>query len=242
MTTSAEYPAAEYPGADLAQAEAICVLIHGRGQSPADMRDMVVTRLRGSDTHAGADGQDIAALAAMDPETLCFALPAARGGSWYDARAIDPLTPATRSQLATGQAQLTALIADLRAARPGVPLLLAGFSQGACMAVEYLMTAPDLPEAAALFTGCRVGLPGDDLPRRDLSGLPVYASCGDDDPWVPADAYFRMLSDLTGAGARLRADIFPGRAHTVADTEITALSGLLHALRDGTPAFGGGAA
>jgi phospholipase/carboxylesterase len=116
-----------------------------------------------------------------------------------------------------------------------VPLVLAGFSQGACLAIEYLMTTSDLPDAAALFTGCRVGLPTDGLPTRDLAGLPVYASCGDEDPWIPADAYFRMLADLTGAGARLRADIFPGRPHTVTDTEIAALSGFLGALRDGTP-------
>ena len=73
MASSALHLAAEK------QARAICVFVHGRGQSPEEMQSHVLARL---------DAPDVA-----------FVLPRAESGSWYDARAIDPLTAGTRTAL-----------------------------------------------------------------------------------------------------------------------------------------------
>ena len=198
-------------------ARVTCVVVHGRGQSQDDMMDMIVGRLDRSDVR--------------------YVLPKSDDVGWYAARAIDPLTDTTRAEL---QAALTLLDEVMsEAAAPGLPVLLAGFSQGACLAVEYLMTRGPVPAAAALLTGCRVGTRGDGLPLSDLRGLPVYASCGDDDPWIPAQSHFEMLGDLTRAGARLRMDMFPGRPHDVAPAEIAVLSGMLADLAQVRPLLGG---
>ena len=102
---------------------------------------------------------------------------------------------------------------------------LAGFSQGACLALEYALRRRR-PAALACLTGCRVGYPLEE-PAPPLHGLPVYMSCGDADPWIPLDPFFAAARQLAEAGARLGIDVMPGRAHEVCDSELTALRRLL---------------
>lgn len=98
-------------GNDLATARVICVLVHGRTQTPEDMQDQVIRQLK----TAG----------------VVFVLPRQPSKSWYDAKAVDVLTDGTRAQLATSQDDLAKLIATVRA-KSNPPLLLGGFSLGAC--------------------------------------------------------------------------------------------------------------
>ena len=111
---------------------------------------------------------------------------------------------------------------ELRAQAPGVPLVLAGFSQGACLSLEAAC-AGLAPDAVVAFTGCRVGVPGDDRPRRLATGLSVYLSAGDADPWIPVSAFAEAVGELGSGGARLTAQVFPGRAHEVSAQEIAML-------------------
>lgn len=195
-----------FHGADAAMAQVVCVFTHGRGQSPEEMIETVLARI--------------------DAPGVRFALPRAPREAWYDARAVDPLTDQTRAQLDAALAQLGDTIAAARAASPGVPLVVAGFSQGACLSAEYLFRG-GAADAGVLLTGCRVGAQDDDLPTADLRGLPVYTSNGDADPWVPLAPWHRMVGDLARAGTRLRCDIVPGRDHAVSDAECAVLSDML---------------
>jgi phospholipase/carboxylesterase len=206
-----------FHGSDQGDAKVICIVVHGRGQTQADMMDSIVARVAVPDVR--------------------FVLPKSEGHGWYAARAIDPLSDETLIAMHDGVREVTALIKAERSAAPDVPVLLCGFSQGACLSVETLMCQPAIVEAVCLFTACRIGAATDTLPLKQLGGLPVYASCGDADQWIPAEAHHRMLADLTRAGARLRTDMFPGRPHEVTDTEITVLSGMLRALAGGTPVW-----
>lgn len=207
-----------FHGADRGDAKVICIVVHGRGQTQADMYDSIVARV----AVPGAR----------------FVLPKSDGHGWYAARAIDPLTDETLIALHNGVREVTDLIKAERSAAPGVPLLLCGFSQGACLSMELLMCQPQLADAVCLFTACRVGADTDNLPLKQLNGLKVYASCGDADPWIPVDAHYRMLADLTRAGGRLRTDMFPGRPHEVTATEIAALSDMLRDLAESAPIWG----
>jgi phospholipase/carboxylesterase len=79
---------------------------------------------------------------------------------------------------------------------------------------------------------------GDKRPAALPRDLPVYLSAGDDDPWIPVAAFADAVSELGQGGARLRADVFPGRAHEVSTTEIAMLDGILADLAAGrTPAM-----
>lgn len=211
-----------YLGAKSDDAEVLCIVVHGRGQTQQDMQASIVDRL--------------------DVKGVRFALPKSANVGWYAARAIDPLTDATLIDLHNGVREIAGLIADEKDRAPRRPVLLCGFSQGACMAMELLMCQPTLVDAACLLTACRVGSEQDTLPLSQLAGLAVYATCGDDDPWIPQNAHYRMLGDLTRAGARIRTDMFPGRPHQVSDTEIAVIAGMLRDLAAGRRVFDGAAA
>lgn len=200
-------------GTDAGDAEVTCIVVHGRGQTPYDMVRMIVSHL--------------------DAPGVRFILPKSDGAGWYAARAIDPLTDATRGELAGSVAVLAGLVR-----RTAGPVVLAGFSQGACLSAEYLFRHGSVA-GACLFTGCRVGVASDGLPRLSLSAMPVYASCGDADPWIPATAFHDLLGDLTRAGARVRSDVFPGRAHAVTRTELDGLQAMLAAVSVGVPVHRG---
>jgi phospholipase/carboxylesterase len=188
-----------------------CILVHGRGQTPEDMEEAVIRRLSATD--------------------VAWHLPRAEGKSWYAARAVDPLTDTTRDELGRS---LTGLARAVATARVGSgPLVLAGFSQGACLSLEHAFSGAVVPDAVVAFTGCRVGVAGDDRPGTLPDGLPVYLSGGDADPWIPVSAFAEAVADLGQAGARLRADLFPGRGHEVSGAEIAMLDAVLADLAAG---------
>lgn len=189
------------------EAKAICVFVHGRGQSPEVMQSHVLARL--------------------SAPAVAFVLPRASSGAWWDARAIDPLTPVTRAQLSASLDHLASAVAAARGELPGLPLLLAGFSQGACLAIEYLCADLPSPEAVVAFTGCRVGVEADGRAEVVPAGVPVYLTGADADPWIPVPAFGDAAQSLGRNGTRLRADLFPGRGHEVSDPEIAVLETML---------------
>ena len=189
------------------RAKVLCIFVHGRGQSPEEMETAVIRRLSAPD--------------------VAFALPCADDRHWYAARAVDPLTDAARAELARSLTDLAGAISDLRSRAPGLPLVLAGFSQGACLSLEHAFTGTAVPDAVVAFTGCRVGVPQDDRSASLPSGLPVYLTAGDADPWIPVQAFAEAAAELGRAGARLRCDVFPGRPHEVSIAEIAMLETVL---------------
>lgn len=200
-------------GASPGEALVHCVFIHGRTQSPEDMVEQVISRLK--------------------VPGVAFVLPRARGNSWYDARATDVLTDRTRKQLEQSIAYVRQLVGDLSAARDHAkPLLIGGFSQGACLSIEYAMRHGPWNGALASLTGCRVGTPDCDRPFADLDRLPAYLTGSDKDPWIPVDAFAQAAAALARARAKLHCDVLPDRSHEVSASEIaqfeTMLRGLSH--------------
>jgi phospholipase/carboxylesterase len=199
-------------GAGLVGAKVACIFIHGRGQAPELMNEHVISRLTAND--------------------IAFVLPCAVNGSWYDARAIDPRNETTKRQLQASLDQVRALVQSLRT---GIPMMIAGFSQGACLAIEYAMAFGPWNGALVALTGCRVGTEGDDVPTSKLNGMPVYLSGADADPWIPVNAFAQAAGTLGKAGARLRVDCFPGRQHEVSATEVSIVGDMLTCLANRQP-------
>lgn len=187
-----------------ASAAVVCVFTHGRNQSPEEMAEHVVRHL--------------------SAPAVAYVLPRAPSGSWYDAKAVDPLTDATRSQLSHSLERLREITETLPA---GKPVVIAGFSQGACLSLEYAMRYGPWDGALASLTGCRVGSANDERPRSDLAGMQAYISGSDADPWIPLSATAQAMVELGTAKARVRADVFPGRQHEVSPGELRMLDGML---------------
>ena len=193
-------------GAAPQAARRAAVLVHGRDQDAAVMRD-VIARLGLPD--------------------VAYLLPVAAGRSWYDGRYFDPritLEPQLSRALAAVEQALAAAAAD------GIPserVVLGGFSQGACLVAELIAQRPRPLAGLAILTGALIGGPGELAGPKGLDGLAVYASCAVDDAWIPiADA--RACADaFAAAGAEVVFEPLDDPEHHVSDRAVDGLRSLL---------------
>lgn len=192
-------------GVDVAEARSALVLLHGRGASPED-----ILPLGEALTEGGAAERRIALLA-----------PRAAGGTWYPESFMAP-TRRNEPWLSSALDLLDRALAEVR--ESGVPTertVVAGFSQGACLATEYVARNPARYGALLAFTGGLIGPPLTDFPHTgDLEGMPVYLSAGDTDPHVP----WRRMEATREVFERMRARVnlrrWPGRPHTILPAEV----------------------
>jgi len=200
-------------GAPLDKARAAVVMMHGRGTSADDMFGL-----------ASAFGPTF-------DQTVAYVAPDAARGQWYPYRFMDvtdPNEPYLISALNKVHAALDMV------ASGGVPLartVILGFSQGACLTLEY--TARYAPQCAAAIA-LSGGLIGKSLdPARyqaKLAGVPVFLGCSDVDFHIPlmrvqaSSALFRTL------GATVTERIYPGMGHTTNRDEVEFIRGTLSAI------------
>lgn len=167
-----------------------------------------------------------------------FVLPRAPENTWYEAKGNAPLTADTRAQIAAAIAQVARDIDE--AAGNGAParrLVIGGFSQGACLTLEYAMERGRWPGAACCLTGFRVGGAGDMRPVSELTDFPVYLSNGARDPFITLPEFAATLEELGQSGARVRCDLFPRQAHVMSRPEIAMFDDMLEAVASGREPF-----
>lgn len=196
-------------GADPAQARGAVILLHGRGSS----------------------GDDIAGLAdALTADGIAFFVPSAPTGAWYPQRFFAPLA-ANEPALSRGLATVDRLVNDLQAAGLSPEQIgLAGFSQGACLAVEYAARHPRRYGFVAALSGALIGPLDTPRPALRLADTPVLLGCADDDAHIPRPFVEHSAAVLASAGADVTKQIYPGSAHTVFPAEIAWLNRRLAAL------------
>jgi predicted esterase len=200
-------------GTPLQRARAAVVLLHGRGGS----------------------ADDIASLAqVLAVDGIAYLVPEATGHTWYPQRFIAPLAD-NEPWLGSALAVVGALVS--RATAAGVPqrrIGIAGFSQGACLALEFAARTPARYGAVVGFSGGLIGPPGEPRPAApagaSLDGTPVFLGCGDRDGHIPVDVVEASGAALTALGARVDLRIYPGMGHTINDDELGAARTLLTGL------------
>lgn len=159
-----------------------------------------------------------------------YLAPQAAGNAWYPNPFTAPLE-SNEPYLTEGLNTVTALVQRVEASVPAQRIMLLGFSQGACLALEWAVRS-------ARRYGALVGLSGgligpDDTPRDypgSFDGTPVFLGCSDLDPYIP-------MQRVVAAGEvfkRLTADVtvrfYPGMGHTVSVEEIATIRGLAEAI------------
>jgi predicted esterase len=200
-------------GAPLAQAKGVVLMLHGRGASAAD--------ILGLSDHLIFHG-------------LTFLAPQAAGSTWYPNRFLDPLEsnqPWLDSALK--------VIADLasQAAAAGIPTertCLLGFSQGACLALEFAARSGLRWGGVFGLSGALIGPPG--APRSypaGSRGTPVLLGCSDPDPHIPRESVSESARLLEGLGMRVDLRLYPDLGHTVNLDEIDAIRAVLEQVLDG---------
>lgn len=195
-------------GAPLDGATAALILVHGRGGDAAEMLELA--RLVASSF------------------VMCLAPPAA-GHTWYPQRFTEP-TSRNEPDLSSALSVLGGLADDLVAG--GLPegrIALLGFSQGACLALEFaLRSGRRLGAVLGLsggLIGAAVAAPGD--VGRPFEGMPVLLGCSERDPHVPLTRVRETETILQRLGAAVTKRVYPGAGHTINADELEIARGIL---------------
>jgi phospholipase/carboxylesterase len=190
-------------GSDPAHAAVGVVLLHGRGDSAAGILGL-------------AD-----ALVARGAPDLAVVAPDAVGGQWYPLRFLEPIErnePWLGSALAAVDRSV-AVLEEAGLARGRI--VVAGFSQGACLALEYVARAGGAWGGVVALSGGLIGADVD--PARyahRLDGTTAFLGCSDVDAHIPVARVHASGRQLLGQGAGVVTRIYPGMAHTVNTDEL----------------------
>ncbi len=111
---------------------------------------------------------------------------------------------------------------------PKERVVLMGFSQGACLALEFAARNSQRYGGVVAFSG---GLIGPDGTPRDypgsLEGTPVFLGCSDVDAHIPVSRVHETAHVLEGLGGLVDERIYPGMGHTINGEEIAWATKLL---------------
>lgn len=180
----------------------------------------------------GASAENILGLAgAFERPDLTYLAPEAASNVWYP---LSFLAPIEHNEPFLSSA-LELVAATMRAAEAkGVPaerIVLGGFSQGACLTLEFASRNPRRYGGLLAFSGGLIG-PEADASRYNgsLDGTPVFLGCSDVDPHIPLARVQESTAILTGLSGAVTEKIYPGMAHTINDDEIEAAKRILDEL------------
>ena len=195
-------------GVPLTSADGAVLLLHGRGGS----------------------AEDILSLAApLHLPGLAYLAPQAADHSWYPYSFLASRA-ANEPYLTSALARIASVVAEIEAA--GVVrnrIVIAGFSQGACLASEFVASNPARYAALIAFTGGLIGPPEQDLHHPgSLAGTPALFLSGDPDPHVPWARVQASAAEFERMGAVVTLRCYPGRPHSVSAEEIELARSLLH--------------
>ena len=203
MTTHLD-PHANQPvrhlGAPLAEAKGAIVLLHGRGGSSDDILRLAQPLRR---------------------EGLAYLAPQAAGHTWYPNSFLAP-REANEPYLSSALAKIASVVATIESA--GITrdrIVVAGFSQGACLATEFVASNPARYAGLIAFTGGLIGPPDANLHHEgSLAGTPALFLSGDPDPHVPWQRVQASAAELERMGAVITTHRYPGRPHTITAEEV----------------------
>ena len=199
-------------GADLDDAEAAVVLIHGRGATAQSILEL-----------GGEFEKDGVALLA----------PQAQRNTWYPNSFLAPIE-SNEPHLSSALGKVASVLEQSEAA--GIPTertLLLGFSQGACLASEFVIRHPTEYGGLVAFSGGLIGPEGTEWNHDgSLAETPVFLGCSDTDPHIPEERVHETAAVLSGMGADVEERIYEGMGHQVNQDELEYARGMVADLRE----------
>jgi len=177
----------------------------------------------------GASAEDILGLREeFGLRDVAYFAPEATGRAWYPYSFLAPIEQnepwLSRSLAKVGET----VDAALRQGIAREKIVIAGFSQGACLASEFVARNAARYGGLIAFTGGLIGPPGTEFRYPgDLAGTPAFFGAGDPDahvPWQRVEDSARVLANM-GADVTLRR--YPGMPHTISREEIAEAKAIL---------------
>lgn len=202
-------------GKKLEEASKAVIMIHGRGGSASDILTL-------------ADH-----LALQDHALLA---PQATNNSWYPLSFL-AVPEKNEPWLSSALALINDTVAEIEQA--GITagnIYFVGFSQGACLTLEYVTRHAKRYGGVVAFTG---GLIGDKIDasnyRGEFDGTPIFIGTSDPDPHVPVERVYATSNILRDRKADLTEKIYANMGHTISQDEIKLANQLVFAHEDAQP-------
>src|SRR6476646_1270471 len=194
-------------GAEPARARLAVICIHGRGASAEDILTV-------------ADELELADIAYLAPQ--------AAGNTWYPASFLSAVAD-NQQFLNSALGVVAGIVDDLIAQQIAAErVAILGFSQGACLSLEYAARHARRYAAVIAFSGGLIGPPG--APREytgSMDGTPVFIGCSDVDPHSPVERVRESAVVFRGLSAQVDERIYPRMGHTINGDEISRVRKML---------------
>jgi predicted esterase len=188
----------------------------------------------------GASASEILSLAGeMYYPELAYLAPQAAGHTWYPNSFLAPLAE-NEPWLSSALKKIKGIVDSLVSS--GIPrrkIVVAGFSQGACLSTEFVARHADQYGGLIAFTGGLIGPPGTHFHYPgSLKGMKAFLGSGDPDPHVPWQRVEASAEVLSGMGANVTSRRYPGMPHTIIDAEIESARPIIEGLASTREAAG----
>ncbi len=196
-----------YRGPAPAEARLVAIMIHGRGASAEDILTLTQE---------------------LRPKDVAYLAPQAAFHTWYPLSFLAPIAE-NEPGITSGLGVIAGLIEQV--GREGVTpdrIVLIGFSQGACLSLEFAARHARRFAGVAGLSGGLIGPPG--TPRNytgSFDATPVFLGCSDIDPHIPLERVNETADVFRRMGADVDARIYPRMGHTVNRDELDAVSAIL---------------
>jgi predicted esterase len=189
-----------------AAARLTVVFVHGRGGAADDMLGL----------------SDALAL-----DDVAYVAPEAPGRTWYPLSFLAPLEK-NEPYFSAALETLRGVIGDLAVDIPTARIAIMGFSQGACLGLEYAARHAAKYGAIIGFSGGLIGPPGTSREYAGtFGGTPAFVGCSDVDPHIPLERVHETTAVFRSMGAQVDERIYAGMGHTIIRDELDAATALL---------------
>jgi predicted esterase len=193
-------------GEPITSARAAMILLHGRG----------------------ATADDIMTIASeVQLPGWVYLAPQAAGNTWYPNPFTSPLE-SNEPYLSAALNMVSRLVERVEGKVPAQRIALLGFSQGACLTLEW--SARNARRFGAVI-GLSGGLIGPDGTPRGYEGsfaaTPIFLGCSDVDPHIPMRRVVEAGEVLKNMGAEVAVRFYPGMGHLVSGEEIATIQEML---------------
>ncbi len=167
----------------------------------------------------------------IDTPGFAYLAPQAAGNTWYPNSFLAPI-PTNEPGITSGLAAIDDVLETIR--QSGIPderTMLLGFSQGACLSLEYAARHARRYGGIACLSG---GVIGPDGTPRDypgsFEGAPVFMGCSDPDAHIPAQRVRESAAILQKMGAIVTMRLYPQMGHIVNEDELASVRSMMSAV------------
>ena len=198
-------------GQPLDKARGAVVLLHGRGASAEDILGV-------------ADELQLPEFAYLAPQPA--------GHTWYPNSFLAPIER-NEPWLSSALELVGSILKNLTdAGMPRSKVGILGFSQGACLATEFVARNPARYAGLVAFTGGLIGPEGTLFQHSgDLGGTPCFLGSSDPDPHVPWERVKESAAKLSAIGGSVTLKRYPSMGHTINQDEILEARKILDPIR-----------